>query len=364
MKLLLNDKEIASFLIETVGINRDPLKKVPFGVGHIESVVDYVCRERNKKSFNIDKMRVKIKSKIKRAVEKDLNYYVKQINNLIKEQKDTKFDYIHKHVNYFIDKIGEEKIFKIYINNNQKNFVKSTGLSIDTSARLMRRIHYKNVEENCLLRNTVGNENILVDKIDNGYPFWFIDSGYTNFIEPNKKWHRLVPNHLHYGKFFDAPVDRLGVFSKFPMPWRTSGDKILVIEPGKFAANIFHVDINDWKLQVEKEIRKYSDKRIIFREKVSKKHRQPLYQHLCDEDYYCVISINSNAATEAIWAGIPAITLSRHVTNPVTKNSIEDINNLLRPNLASWLCMLSYCQFTYDELINGHAVKMIRKYYV
>jgi hypothetical protein len=62
---------------------------------------------------------------------------------------------------------------------------------------MMRRRDFKTAEEDCLLRNTVGNEQILVTKIDNNLPFWFIDSGYTNFIEPNKKWHRLLRNHLH-----------------------------------------------------------------------------------------------------------------------------------------------------------------------
>jgi hypothetical protein len=77
-----------------------------------------------------------------------------------------------------------------------------------------------------------------------------------------------------------------------------------------------------------------------------------------------VININSNAATEAIWAGVPAITLDRHVSNSVTKNSLSDINNLYRGNIANWLCMLSYSQFTYEELLNGTATNILKKYHV
>ena len=85
---------------------------------------------------------------------------------------------------------------------------------------------------------------------------------------------------------------------------------------------------------------------------------------LFHDDYYFVVNINSNAATEAIWAGIPAITLDKHITNPVTKNQLSDINDLLRPNLSLWLCALSYSQFTFDELIDGTAARIIKKYHV
>ena len=110
-------------------------------------------------------------------------------------------------------------------------------------------------------------------------------------------------------------------------------------------------------------MRNYTDKKIVFREKTPKKKRDPLYQHLLDEDYYCVVNINSNAATEAIWAGIPTITLDRHITNSVTKNKLSEINNLYTGPLANWLAMLSYSQFTFDELIDGTALEIIKKYH-
>lgn len=364
MKLLLNDKEIAKFLFQFLGYNISALHSYRMKTDHIDSIKDTISREVAKRTFVLEKKRHKFKQKIKRAVEKDLNNWRKQVVEEIKQQKEQRFKYTHTHLNYFIDKLGEEKILEMYLKCADKNFVKSTGLFIDPNAKLVRRKDYTDVKENCLLRNTVGNEQVLVQKIDNSYPFWFIDSGYTNFLETNKKWHRLVPNHLHYGNFISAPVDRLSNFKVFPKQWRTSGDIILVIEPGQFAADIFHVDIGTWKYNIEKELRQYTDKKILFREKTPKKTRSPLYRHLLDEDYYCVININSNAATESIWAGIPTITLDKHITNPVSRNKLSDINDLYRPHLAQWLCMLSYSQFTYDELVNGSAVELVKKYYV
>jgi hypothetical protein len=228
----------------------------------------------------------------------------------------------------------------------------------------MRRINFNSLEENCLLRNTVGNEKLLVSKIDNNHPFWFIDSGYTNFIESNKKLHRLVQNHLHYNQYFDAPSDRLKNFTSFPQPWRQGGDRIMVVEPGPFAASIFHADPKLWRYQIESELRKYTNRPIVFRTKTNKKTRQSLYKTLCNEDFYCTVSINSNSAVESVWAGIPAITLDRHISNPVTVNSLDQIDNLYRGSLGNWLSWMSYCQFTYEELMDGTALRIIKQYHV
>ena len=61
---------------------------------------------------------------------------------------------------------------------------------------------------------------------------------------------------------------------------------------------------------------------------------------------------------------MPAITLDTHITNPITRNKLEDINNLCYENLGPWLCMLSYSQFTKEELMNGTALKITEKYNV
>jgi len=359
MKLLLNDKEIVNFLLKLIDywpyVNEIQLQ---------DSCLRESLEWANERKDNLNKFRDKIKTKIRQGVKQDLRKYVDKIKINLEDRKKFYSRNIHKNLNYIVESLGEEKIFNAYKNSKYHGFVKSTGLSIDSTSNLVRRNKFDNFQEDCLLRNTVGNEQFLISKIDNKLPFWFIDSGYTNFIESNKKWHRLVRNHLHTGKYVNAPVDRLSMFKTFPRQWRTGGDKILVIEPGIFAANIFHINIEQWKKQIQEELSKYTDKKIIFREKAPKKKRESLYKHLLDEEYYCVININSNAATEAIWAGVPVITLDQHISNSVTRSKISDINNLYRGNLADWLCMLSYSQFTYDELINGTAAKIIKQYHV
>lgn len=363
MKLLLNDKEIINFLVNCID-HLKAAKSIEFDARETsEQVNNWIEKQRSNKKFDPVAAQRKLKDKLENAVKNDAKVYKNNVNEFLKRRKKYYYDIINKRARYFIEKFGEETILELYKKSTATGFIKGVGLQIDPSATLAFRRHFDNVKENCLMRNTVGNEQVIVQKIDGGYPFWFIDSGYTNFLETHKKWHRIVCNHIHQGNLVDVPVDRLSIFKSFPKQWKTGGSKILVIEPGQFAAAISHIDIKTWKQNVEAELRKYTDKEIVFREKAPKKQRAPLYQHLLKNDYYCVVSINSNAAVEAIWAGIPVITLEKHISTPVSRNKLSDINNLYRGPLAAWLAMLSYSQFTYDELIDGTAVNIVKKYH-
>jgi|688.fasta_scaffold93081_4 hypothetical protein len=362
MKLLLNDKEIARFLIELVNVS-DACKHIEFDERHTAGMIHWIIETKNKPRFNLEKHRDKIKQKITQGIRKDLKAWMDLINQQISNHKEYFYKNIHQHIDVLIDRLGEEQILELYKFHPKQNFIKTVGLQIDPVAEMMRRRHFDSVEEDCLLRNTVGNEQILVNKIDHDLPFWFIDSGYTNFIEPNKKWHRLVRNHLHFNRNFVAPVNRLDIFPSFPRPWRHDGSKILIVEPGEFAAGIMHVEAKSWGQKVADELKKYTDRPIEFRSKTNKKTRTSLYQQLLTGDYYCTVSINSNSAIESIWAGVPAITLNKHVSNPVTKSNLNEINDLYYGPLGDWLAWLSYCQFTFDELMDGTALDIVRRYH-
>jgi hypothetical protein len=362
MKLLVNDKELAKYLISLIDL-KEICSQHKIQSINVQEAINFIIQKRDHHKFDINKFRDKFKEKLYRGNLADVNDWAKEVKGTLNNYKSNHFKKIHKHVEYFIDKLGEKDIIDRYVNSDSQYFIKTVGMQIDPKAEMIRRKDFKDIYEDCLLRNTVGNEHILVDKIDRNLPFWFIDSGYTNFIEPNKKWHRLVRNHLHFNTHFNAPADRLNSFKSFPRPWRRDGKRILIVEPGEFAASIFHTEAKSWGQQVAEELKKYTDRPIEFRSKTNKKTRTSLYQQLLTGDYYCTISINSNSAVESIWAGIPAITLDKHVSNLVTRNSLTQINDLYYGPLGDWLSWLSYCQFTYDELMDGTALTIIKEYH-
>jgi hypothetical protein len=382
MKLLINNKELAHFLNSIINHYQIAKDKVTYEHSeswtHIRQIKTSIRQHRRwlrkmRNSGEAEQVEEannarwcwgKWPGKLEKILYRELTDYVGKIWEIMDQNKEKYFQVIHKNMDQVLKALGTERVLSMYKKNKMQNFVKSTGLTISKDAELVRRQDFTDYQQDCLIRNTTGNEQLLVQKVDNQYPMWFIDSGYTNFLETNKKWHRLVRNHIHHDQMFEAPVDRLSNFTSFPKPWKQSGEKILIIEPGPFAASIFHVDLKTWKYDVARELKKYTDKKIVFREKAEKKIRTSLVEELNNEDYYCVVNINSNAATEAIWSGIPVITLDRHITTPVSRSKLSDINNLARPHLARWLCAVSYSQFTKDELYDGTAIKIVRKYHV
>jgi hypothetical protein len=202
--------------------------------------------------------------------------------------------------------------------------------------------------------------------LKNRLPFWFIDSGYTNFITGKKQWHRLVANHIHHKpiKTRYYPADRLHLLSSLPAPWRNSGDAILVIENSSKHHELFGTTLEAWRENITQQLSQHTDREIVFRPKQdNRKTRDSLYQHLMDCNYYCVITDASTSAVEAVWAGIPIITLNRHISTPVACTQLSEINDLYRGPIGNWLCALSYSQFTTKELYNGTALELIEKYH-
>lgn len=364
MNLLINDKEIVKFLTDLYCCNLKyytfPNLDWPLTTHNAERLGFFYNKNKKKENFDKKGEIKKIKSKILKFINADMKLYCQNIDQIIFERREYFFNLFHKHIDYMFRHLGENNIFEAYKKHKTQNFIKTIGYQIDPTAKFVRRSKIRDYNSDCLMRNTISNEKIILDKISNNKLFWFIDSGYTNFLESNKKWHRVVRNHIHNSGNFLPPVDRLGMFKIFPTQWRTSGHIILIIEPGQFSADIFKINLKTWKYDIESELRKYTDKRIMFREKKPKKTRTSLFYELKNEDYYCVVNINSNAATESIWNGIPVITLDKHITNTVSRSYIHQINDLYRPNLAQWLATLSYSQFTFDELMNGTAVKLIK----
>ena len=129
---------------------------------------------------------------------------------------------------------------------------------------------------------------------------------------------------------------------------------------------MFGTTAEAWKNNVAQQLSESSDLPVEYRPKdPDRKSRDTVYDLLRSSpgEYYCVISDCSAAAVEAVWAGVPIITLQQHISVPVARTSISDINNLYRGPIGDWLCALSYSQFTNRELKNGTALAIMEKYH-
>ena len=221
-------------------------------------------------------------------------------------------------------------------------------------------------DQSVLIRNILHNETLLKDRRQRALPFWFVDTGYTNFLTGKKTWHRLVANDLHLTPDLSRswPADRLSLLPSMPRPWRVNDGAILVVENSEYHYQQQGTTLEAWREWVSQKLKGNTDRLIVFRPKnLDRKTRDNLYEHLCKKDYYCVVTDASAAAIEAVWAGIPIITLGQHISAPVARDNLANINDLYRGPIGDWLCALTYSQWTLAEMQSGLAVKMIRRYH-
>lgn len=368
MKFLVNDKEYAEIL--AVLLVRESLRK-----DKTRKVLPPGWKKTHKLKAELKQMLtpnmipglrlaprdadqvLKVKEYIMSVVADDLAKWKNSYSGSEKIIKDLR-TYINKHFNRFTRR-DREIIHALFLKSNRETLTKTLSQAWKDNRTFQPRAELDIGTSNPLfIRNIVHNEDVIKTRIANQLPFWFMDTGYTNFLESGKKWHRICKDSIHCETYqrFDTK-DRLNMFPVMPAPWRMDGNDIIVIEPSATVCYLFNIDIEQWKASVLRDLAQHlvTPKNIIFREKAGKKVRGNFYQELLEQDAYCVIHYNSNAAVEAIWAGVPVVTLGEHITRPVSTHDIEHINNLRCPDLKKWIRWLSYNQFTIEEISNGTA---------
>lgn len=262
--------------------------------------------------------------------------------------------------------ITEKDIVDQYLDSNDPGFVKSVAPLLSSDINWIANADQADNTKPFLIRNIYRNEELIKQCLADNKEFWFIDSGYTNFLLGKKKtWHRLVHNNIHHSECRICPTDRIDMLPSRPKDWRKKGSKILVVESSPSHYLLKGTTLEDWRRQVETGLREFTDREIEFRPKEqSRKTRSTVYDLISNtKEYYCVVSDSSAAAVESIWAGTPVITLGTHITNMVSRHDLSQINNLYRGDIEPWLARLTYSQFTFEELTNGTAINIIREWH-
>ena len=263
----------------------------------------------------------------------------------------------------------------IYKSNPKYEYVKSDTIDISNkSIRVFRGITRMPIIKQCL---------------DNNIDFYYIDTGYMGCY-PVKKWQRFTKNnlqirdHLNYAQL-DFLTDVKVLKKRFKditnidydnyKPKRpVEGESILIIPPSLNTIRglkvMKHMDFDqDHYIEfITKEIRKYTDRKIIVRQKPNRKERtlngKTLLQQLKKDKVHCLVAYNSIAAFEAIQEGYPAVTLGPNCANYLADNELK---NLEKPYFADdekireHSLYLSACQFNIEEFKNGYAIKQIEQ---
>lgn len=286
-------------------------------------ILTQAYKQRSIQYVELDNYVNKVIKKLKKTQVLDIDFG--EVNNLINQAlidytdlliTDYKARY-RPLVNWLADRypslpVSIDQLLEWYVDSNHKGFIKNIARHMASDIRYTATDDF---QEPALIRNIINNEQSIRSRILAGKPFWFTDAGYTNFIAAKgKPWHRLCQDHIHQNlSHMNFPADRLRLLETMPRPWRTQGNKILVVESSDHHHQMLGADRNAWRDHVTNELAKHTDRPVEYRAKVmNRKGRNSVHDLLMSSnDYYCVISDSSAAAVEAVWAGVPIITLNR-----------------------------------------------------
>jgi len=207
-----------------------------------------------------------------------------------------------------------------------------------------------------------------------GNNYYFIETGYLgNYPSDNNKtgrkvYHRIVKNLMQHREVMDVPDDRFKELVKFDPKleykgWKNPGSKILIVSPSEKPCKYYGINKDQWVSDTIKEIKKYSDKEIVVREKASRGERtnSTIYEAL-DNDIFAVVTYNSIAAIEAVGYGIPAFALAPTAAEKMCLNDLSKIESPYYPAedlVYKWLSSIAYSQFTLTEILTGEAWKLV-----
>jgi hypothetical protein len=232
----------------------------------------------------------------------------------------------------------------------------------------------KHIAKPILVRGIASNDYINLVK-EKALDYYFIETGYfgnyKTAVNPNAKklWHRIVKNAMQHEKILNVPGDRWERLCRVDKNlkwngWKNSGGKILIIAPIDKSAGHYGYTKDSWITSTVSTIRKYTDREIIIREKMSRPDRtfkKTIYQAL-DEDIFATVSLNSIAAVESVAYGIPAFTTAPTAADPVCLKDLSKIETPFYPDesfVYKWCSSLAYGQFHLEEMITGDAWRMV-----
>ena len=187
----------------------------------------------------------------------------------------------------------------------------------------------------------------------------------------------------------NSPNDRWKILEKKGAkikPWRTQGKNIVVFGQRSDAASTKHCNYADWLLNTLLEIRKHTDRPIIFRSHpITRPEDIPCagfkpYPLKIDnfivssfstmsiakvlEDAWCSVTRTSNAGVDSILEGVPLITPDPIcVGYDLASHSVKDIVKPATPDRQQFFHDLAYAQWSIPEITQGLAWEHLRPHW-
>lgn len=171
------------------------------------------------------------------------------------------------------------------------------------------------------------------------------------------RYYRCTKNAFQYGKIDHNPnPQRFKDLQIDIKDWRTQGRHILLCPPDKAWSDLMDFNHELWLDRVFREIRLYTDRPIVVRDRHSK--RGPLTDDL--ENCWALVTYMSNAAVDAAVAGIPVFCLGQCAGLLVGSGELAKLENPNLPdNRLQWAQTLANHQWDFSEITSGEAWRVL-----
>lgn len=168
-----------------------------------------------------------------------------------------------------------------------------------------------------------------------------------------ESFYRWTLNAYQMRTIRDVPSDRWDALSIPLQPWNKNGHHVVLAVPSATYL-VSHEDMDNWIERTVAEIRQYTDRPIIVRDKES---NIPLQKDI--KGAHCLVTHGSIAAVESVVMGCPVFVHRDSAAFMVGHTDLSAIEHPVYPERRPWCNSLAYCQWNETELIDGTLFRMI-----
>ena len=210
--------------------------------------------------------------------------------------------------------------------------------------------------------------------------YYFVDTGYISksihrypepkILDEKRTYFRICKGSFHTNKGkVNTPerlekLKQLGIDAEFK-GWRDTGKHILLCPSSPTVTfQMNGITQDEWVEVAKREIRKHTDREIIFRNKPrpgNKWWNTDIKDDL--KGCHALVTNYSLSAFDALLNYVPVFAEANSVMGPVTSRDISKIEKPLRPGrktMEEWLKFVSENQFTLKEMASGKAYEILK----
>ena len=204
-----------------------------------------------------------------------------------------------------------------------------------------------------------GAHEIMQQTRQNGFDYFQIDNAYFG----RNRYFRVTRNALQLTHMPKVVIDDRYLFifkmlGKSIMPWRKERNGPIVICPSsEFLYKFYGTTLQAWIHSVTTEIKKYTDRQIVVR------YKELMPKDDIDDaiqDAWCVVTLVSAAALDALRLGVPVVTTGECAASPLATPISEIENPKLLDGREMLFSFLASCQFTPEEMLKNNVIAAVR----